>query len=103
VPRLSFDELFERRIRTKDSELREFLEKAEQVRREMPPSYDRDEDMVQHIRVLLNGGKTLKGAHSESLGRIAEHARRHLPNHKHTSALEDTARQISAHHYSRMR
>ncbi len=103
MPRLSFEELCERRIKTKDLERREFLEKAEQVRRAMPVSYDRDEDMVQHLRVLLNGGKTLKGAHAESLGRIAEDARRHLPNHKHTSALEETARRISAHHYSRMR
>jgi hypothetical protein len=103
MPELPYDALFERRLKTKQEDFRDFLQKAEEVRRSMPPSYDRDTAMIEIMGGLLRGGKTLKGAHSESLDKIADFVRRHAPKHAHTKGLGTTAREISAYHYSRMR
>jgi hypothetical protein len=102
MKRLTFEEMFTRRTTTKDPDLRDFLERAEQVRRSMPEGYDRDTAMVEELRILLQGGKTLRNAHSESLTKVAELAGKHAstPN---SEALGRVARETSAYHYSRMR
>ncbi len=103
MKRLTFEEMFTRRMTTKDPDLRDFLERAEQVRRSMPEGYDRDTAMVEELRILLQGGKTLRNAHSESLTKVADLARRHASTHPNSEALGRVARETSAYHYSRMR
>lgn len=103
MPRLTYDELFARRIDEKNPDLRAFLEKAEDARRSMSQSYDRDTAMVEETTILLHGRKSLRRAHSESLDKIAEFVRRHAPKHQHANTLQQVAREISAYHYSRMR
>lgn len=103
MPKLTYEETFQRRVKTKNADLRDFLQEAENVRSSMPPSYDRDTAMVEEMTVLLHGGKTLKGAHSESLDKVAEFLRRHAPDHPDTPRVEAAAREVSSYHYSRMR
>src|SRR2546423_923679 len=103
MPQLTFDQLLSRRIREKNPDLREFIEKADNVRRTLPHGYDRDEGMVIELRILLHGGKTLKGAHSESMTKLADLAVMNAPNHPDTRRVQQIAHDMSAYHYSRMR
>jgi hypothetical protein len=103
MPKLTYAQLFERRIEDKNPDLREFLEKAEELRLSLSPSYDRDEGMVIPMRTLLRGAKTLKGADSGSLTRVADLASRCACGHKHAAQLEQVAREMVAYHHSRIR
>jgi hypothetical protein len=103
MPRLTYEQKFETRSTIKNPDLREFLEKAEQVRRSLPASWDRDSGMVVEMSVLLDGGKTLKGASSATLLKVAEFARKQAPKHANTDYLLRVAREIVSYHHSRMR
>ena len=103
MPELTYEQLFDRRVKRKGDDLREFLEKAEELRKSLSPSYDSEEAFVIEMRILLDGGKTLKGAHSESLVKIADLAWQHAPAHRNSAYLREVARKISDYHYSRMR